>query len=308
MDFARQGLYLHFQCNSLCFSDSFFFFQVRQIFFPPWGPKDWTAFLQTSFSFGLRSTNHEEALAGWWPRKWWMSMELYPLSVSSPLLLCKFLLRSQKQPTKFHNKQTKRENFLKYPALLHSNYFFSPDIFCRISAVLIEIFLFNILMICLLLPWPKMCVSRKMTFFLNRRKKGRKWWFLRHFNAFFFFWAMFRIWFGHKINQNLLPSWFWRGIFVSSPSLVLLKFSHYLKKHPSTFLHIPSHEIFCYMHISLAVDTKICPASVSSDKGYDLVLHMASRASAELQATPHALCADFRAQLCDWGIYGLVRK
>lgn len=217
-----------------------------------------------------------------------------------------FVLKNSQQNFTI-NKQ--KENFLKYPALLHSNYFFSPDIFLQDISCLnrnIPVQYFNDMSIVTLTQ--DVCFQKNDFFFLNRRKKGRKWWFLRHFNAFFFFWAMFRIWFGHKINRNLLPSWFWRGIFVSSPSLVLLKFSHYLKKHPSTFLHIPSREIFCYMHISLAVDTKICPASVSSDKGYDLVLHMASRASAELQATPHALCADFRAQLCDWGIYGLVRK
>lgn len=141
-------------------------------------------------------------------------------------------------------------------------------------------------------------------FFLNRRKKGRKW-FLRDFNAFFnpLVTLFFRTGFGPKINQNLLPSGFWRGIFVSSHSLVLLRSSHCIKKHPPTF-HIPSHKICSYMHITLAVDTKIFPASVSSD----LVLHnMASRANAELQAILHVLCADFRAQVCDWGILGLVR-
>lgn len=143
-------------------------------------------------------------------------------------------------------------------------------------------------MICLLLPWPKMCVSRKNNFFLNRRQKERKWWFLRDFNAFLFLWATFRTGFGHKISPNLLPSWFCRRIFVSSHSL---RSSHCLKKHPSTFLHIPSHEIFCYVHNTLAVDTKIWPASVSTDKECDLALHnMASRASAELQTTMCPVC------------------
>lgn len=158
-------------------------------------------------------------------------------------------------------------------------------------------------MISLLLPWPTMCEFPEKCFFSQQEDEREKMMIFKRF-----LWLLFppshvqnRIW--PQINQNILPSWFWRGIFVSSHSLVLLRSSHCLKKNPSTFLHIPSHEIFCYVHITLAVDKKIWPASVSSDKECDLVLHnMASRASAELQTTPRALCADFGAQVCDWGI------
>lgn len=123
---------------TLFFKLRFFFFQVCQILFFPLRPQRLNSFLTDLFQ--LCTKNHTPWRGGSCrrsPHKRCISMELYPLSVSSPQLLCKFLLSSQKQPAKFHNKQTKRETFLKHPALLHINYFFSPDMFCRISAVLI---------------------------------------------------------------------------------------------------------------------------------------------------------------------------